>query len=399
MVDPRPLEEYFEVFWQDLFDRLDKVFFVDVGPRMDDGLGKGAVIGDEEESRSIFVEASYCKEALGCVGEKVENNGIFSHPYIRANDAEGFMEEVVYFFFFASDFFSVHFDRIALPRDESLGDFCHSAVDEHPSFKDELFCFPARCDARGCERFGETFFLHGREYKGKSRSGKLERMQGKLILLRHGKSAWNQKNIFTGWVDVPLSQEGVEEALAAGPKLFPFRLDRAFTSTLVRAHMTLSLALLAHPSQKIPVFLRKAGKEEEIHSEEAKKGVLFVEVDRALNERMYGDLQGCNKEEMAALYGKEQVQLWRRSFRVAPPHGESLEDTSKRTLPYFRRHIAPLVQRGETILVVAHGNSLRSIVMDLEELSEERVVSLEIPTGEPWVYLYEEGRWHRQKSC
>ena len=185
----------------------------------------------------------------------------------------------------------------------------------------------------------------------------------RLVLLRHGESQWNLENRFTGWVDVPLSPRGIEEAKNAGNKLRSFIFNRAFTSVLQRANETLRLVLEAIGQSNIP-----------------------IEKDKALNERMYGDLQGLNKAETAEKYGEAQVKIWRRSYDVRPPGGESLKDTAERTLPYYERAIKPYLLKGETILIAAHGNSLRALVMDLEQLSREQVLELNIPTGAPLLY-------------
>lgn len=185
----------------------------------------------------------------------------------------------------------------------------------------------------------------------------------RLILLRHGESQWNLENRFTGWVDVPLSPRGIEEAKNAGDKLRGFAFDRAFTSVLSRANETLRLALETIGQTHIP-----------------------IEKDKALNERMYGDLQGLNKVETAKKYGDAQVKIWRRSYDVPPPGGESLKDTADRVLPYYETKIKPYLAKGETILIAAHGNSLRALVMQLEHLSKEEVLELNIPTGAPLLY-------------
>ncbi len=185
----------------------------------------------------------------------------------------------------------------------------------------------------------------------------------RLILLRHGESQWNLENRFTGWVDVPLSPRGVQEATHAGEKLRSFKFDRAFTSVLARANETLRLVLEAISQTDIP-----------------------IEKDKALNERMYGELQGLNKDETAKKYGEAQVKIWRRSYDVRPPGGESLKDTAERVLPYYERTIKPYLQKGDTILVAAHGNSLRALIMELEQLSQEQVLELNIPTGAPLLY-------------
>ena len=186
-----------------------------------------------------------------------------------------------------------------------------------------------------------------------------------LVLLRHGESQWNLENRFTGWVDVPLSPKGEEEARQAGEKLKAARIrfDLAFTSVLQRAIRTLEIALDVLGQRDIP-----------------------VEKDQALNERHYGDLQGLNKAETAKRFGDEQVHIWRRSYDIAPPGGESLKDTAARTLPYFEAKILPVVKAGKTVLVAAHGNSLRSVVMHLYRLSREEVLELNLGTGVPIVY-------------
>ena len=187
-----------------------------------------------------------------------------------------------------------------------------------------------------------------------------------LILLRHGQSQWNLENRFTGWIDVPLSALGEQEAREAGVKLKPFRIDAAYTSVLKRAVHTLDLALEAAGKKAVPVTR-----------------------DQALNERHYGDLQGLNKEETTAKFGKEQVRIWRRSYDVAPPRGESLKDTAARTLPYFKKKILKDLRGGKNILIAAHGNSLRSIVMEIEKLTPEEILKVEIPTGVPIVYEFD----------
>lgn len=187
-----------------------------------------------------------------------------------------------------------------------------------------------------------------------------------LILLRHGQSQWNLENRFTGWIDVPLSKQGEEEAKAAGAKLKAVRIDCAYTSVLQRAIETLRLVLEAAGINGIPITR-----------------------DQALNERHYGDLQGLNKEETAKKFGAEQVRIWRRSYDVAPPSGESLKDTAARTLPYFKQKIVPELKAGKNVLVAAHGNSLRSIVMEIEKLTPDQILKVEIPTGVPILYEFD----------
>ncbi len=223
-------------------------------------------------------------------------------------------------------------------------------------------------------------------------------MSSKLILMRHGRSAWNQQNIFTGCVDIPLDEVGVSEALAAGKQIRDIPIDIIYTSDLIRAQMTVVLSLMNHASGKVPVFLEPEEKKEgwsKIHSEQTLKKMIPVHKAWELNERFYGELQGLNKAETALEFGEAQVQLWRRSFDVRPPNGESLKDTAARTIPFFDKSIMPHIEKGENVFIAAHGNSLRSIIMDLEKISKEEIVSLEIPTGKPIIYTYEEGQWQK----
>ncbi|MBS0625129.1 MAG: 2,3-bisphosphoglycerate-dependent phosphoglycerate mutase [Verrucomicrobia bacterium] len=221
-------------------------------------------------------------------------------------------------------------------------------------------------------------------------------MHPKLILMRHGQSVWNKKNLFTGWVDIPLSEEGIRESVEGGRKIKNLPIDVIFTSTLIRAHMTLSLAMNQHSSGRIPVFLHPgAGKVDEWGRNYGHEKLIPVFQAWELNERMYGKLQGLNKAETAEKFGAEQVQIWRRSFDVAPPEGESLKMTAARTIPFFEKKIVPHLQKGENVFVPAHGNSLRSIIMHLDGLSPEEVVSLELATGDPIVYTYHDGKWVR----
>ena len=186
-----------------------------------------------------------------------------------------------------------------------------------------------------------------------------------LVLVRHGQSEWNLKNLFTGWRDVDLTEQGVSEAKEAGRKLKSQGLvfDIAFTSALKRAQRTLDL-LLAEMGQT----------------------GLSIRRDQALNERDYGDLSGLNKDDARKKWGEEQVHVWRRSYDIAPPGGESLRDTLARTLPYYVQEILPCVLRGERTVVAAHGNSLRALVMVLEKLSPEGILKREIATGVPIIY-------------
>jgi 2,3-bisphosphoglycerate-dependent phosphoglycerate mutase len=221
----------------------------------------------------------------------------------------------------------------------------------------------------------------------------------KLILLRHGKSVWNEKNIFTGCVDVPLSPLGITEALEAGKIISDIPIDIIYTSVLIRAQMTAMLAMSQNSTQKVPVFQHKKGDLPEgwetIYGHDAREETIPVICAWQLNERMYGELQGMNKAEMAEEFGDAQIKLWRRSYDIAPPKGESLSDTAARTIPYFEEQIMPHLIAGRNVLIAAHGNSLRSIVMDLEGLDHQQVVSLEIATGVPLFYEYRDGKVSR----
>ena len=194
-----------------------------------------------------------------------------------------------------------------------------------------------------------------------------------MILLRHGQSVWNAANIFTGWTDVDLSEVGVAEATKAGGQLAETAIDVVHTSGLIRAQRTAEIVMENNRvSSNVPTHR-----------------------DIRLNERHYGDLQGMNKDETRAKHGKEQVRIWRRSFDVPPPGGESLEMCAERTLPYLTEAIIPDLESGKTVLVAAHGNSLRSIVMKIENLSKDEVLNLEIPTGVPRTYTYDDGVFTR----
>ncbi|HAU29431.1 MAG TPA: 2,3-diphosphoglycerate-dependent phosphoglycerate mutase [Rhodospirillaceae bacterium] len=196
----------------------------------------------------------------------------------------------------------------------------------------------------------------------------------KLVLVRHGESEWNRKNLFTGWMDVDLSEKGVEEAHAAGRKLKAAGhvFDMAFDSILKRSQHTLSIILEELGQEGIPVVR-----------------------DVALNERHYGALQGLNKAETAEKYGEAQVHLWRRSFDVPPPKdkngmGESLKDTCARVMPFVKTRIWPELRAGKRVIIAAHGNSLRALVKELDGISDDKIAGLEIPTGQPLVYELDE---------
>jgi 2,3-bisphosphoglycerate-dependent phosphoglycerate mutase len=212
----------------------------------------------------------------------------------------------------------------------------------------------------------------------------------KLILMRHGQSQWNALNLFTGWVDVSLSALGIEEALEGGRQIANIPIDIIYTSSLVRAQLTAFLAMSQHSSGKVPVMIHPKDSKLQawghIYNEKAKESTVPVIAAWELNERMYGELQGLNKQETIDKYGAHQVKLWRRSYDIAPPGGESLEMTAARSIPYYLNEIVPKLKEGKNVFVSAHGNSLRGIVMHIDGLSKEEVLELEIPTGIPIVY-------------
>ena len=199
-------------------------------------------------------------------------------------------------------------------------------------------------------------------------------MKSKLVLVRHGQSEWNAKNLFTGWKDPKLTDLGIQEAIKAGDLLENrnLKFDLMFTSDLFRAQETGRLIL-----------------------EQMNQTDIQVIEDQSLNERNYGDLAGLNKDEAREKWGEEQVHIWRRSFDVPPPGGESLKNTAERVLPYFEIKIMPKVKEGLNILIAAHGNSLRALVMELEKISSKEIVKLEIATGDPLTYEYINGDFIR----
>jgi|TARA_Y100000814_G_scaffold54313_1_gene33746 2,3-bisphosphoglycerate-dependent phosphoglycerate mutase len=195
-----------------------------------------------------------------------------------------------------------------------------------------------------------------------------------LVLVRHGQSEWNEKNLFTGWKDPKLTQKGVDEARKAGDELRQagYSFDKMFTSDLFRAQETgrIILEQMGTPS-------------------------IITIKDQCLNERNYGDLAGLNKDEARKKWGNDQVHEWRRSFDIQPPGGESLKDTAERVLPYFKENVIPELEKGSNILIAAHGNSLRALVMDLEKIHSEEIVKLEIATGIPLIYKFDKKRIER----
>ena len=211
-----------------------------------------------------------------------------------------------------------------------------------------------------------------------------------MVLVRHGQSQWNLENRFTGWMDIPLSTKGSQEATSAGKKLRNMHFDTIYISHLLRAIQTLHYILLELQDKRIPIIYHE---EQRIHKWEHYNGdrnneiPIYQSVDLA--ERYYGDLQGLNKAETMKKYGENQVHLWRRSYDVNPPNGESLKDTCERTLPYYKNYILPELQVGKTILIVAHGNSLRSITKYVENISDKDIPNVEIPTGVPIIYTFD----------
>jgi 2,3-bisphosphoglycerate-dependent phosphoglycerate mutase len=187
-----------------------------------------------------------------------------------------------------------------------------------------------------------------------------------LVIFRHGQSVWNLENKFTGWVDVELTEKGIQEAKNAGEKLKSFHFDVAYASDLKRAQNTLTIAL------------EVAGK------------TVPTTYNKALNERMYGDLQGLDKTETAKKYGDEQVKIWRRSYDVPPPNGESLKDTTARVIPYYKAEIEPQLKAGKNVVIAAHGNSLRALIMYLENMTPAQILEFEIGTGIPRLYELDE---------
>jgi len=192
-------------------------------------------------------------------------------------------------------------------------------------------------------------------------------MKSQLAIVRHGQSQYNLENRFTGFADVDLTAQGREEAVMCGRKLNGMQFEACFTSVLKRAIETLDIILETIGQKQLPIYK-----------------------DAALNERNYGDLQGLNKAETADKYGSDQVTLWRRSFDIAPPGGESLKQTQERVLPYYHEHIEPLLQQGKNILIVAHGNSLRALMMHLENISAEAIAHVDLLTGVPRVYTFDD---------
>ncbi|KAK9011703.1 hypothetical protein V6N11_039786 [Hibiscus sabdariffa] len=222
-----------------------------------------------------------------------------------------------------------------------------------------------------------------------------------LILIRHGESLWNEKNLFTGCVNVPLSKKGVEEAVEAGKRISNIPVDMIYTSSLIRAQMTAMLVMTEHRHKKVPIIQRNESDREkeywsQVSSEETIRQSVPVITAWELNERMYGELQGLNKQETAERFGEEKVHEWRRSYDIPPPNGESLEMCSRRAVAYFRERVEPQLQSGKHVMIASHANSLRSIIMYLEKLTPHEVTALELPTATPLLYIYNGGEFIRR---
>ncbi|MEM0492450.1 MAG: 2,3-bisphosphoglycerate-dependent phosphoglycerate mutase [Candidatus Thermoplasmatota archaeon] len=212
-----------------------------------------------------------------------------------------------------------------------------------------------------------------------------------LVLVRHGQSQWNLENRFTGWVDVPLSRKGIEEAINAGKKLQGYHFDVIYVSHMLRALQTLHYILLELSDNRTPIIHHEETRIknwEHYNGDKSSELPIYQTVELA--ERYYGDLQGLNKSEMMEKYGRDQVQLWRRSYDVNPPGGESLKDTCNRTIPYYERYIQQDLKKGKNILIVAHGNSLRSIIKHVEQIPDKDIPNVEIPTGLPILYTFDD---------
>lgn len=220
---------------------------------------------------------------------------------------------------------------------------------------------------------------------------------GTLILVRHGESRWNKCNRFTGWIDVPLSRNGMQEAERCAVHCKAFDFSAAFTSKLERAHGTLFITLSKQNRTGVVQHEHDVKYYRWVrHSNACGDGEIPVFESTSLNERYYGSLQGMDKKHAEKRYGAGDVLAWRRSYHARPPGGgESLEDTFNRTLPYFQKHILPRVRRGEQVLLVAHGNTLRAVIKHLEKISDGDVAYLDLPQARPLVYKYSKGAWKR----
>jgi 2,3-bisphosphoglycerate-dependent phosphoglycerate mutase len=218
--------------------------------------------------------------------------------------------------------------------------------------------------------------------------------QSLLTLVRHGQSIWNLQNRFTGWIDVSLSPKGVEEARAAGQRLAEERFEVAFASTLIRSQETLIeiLRLNRHVQGFRRVHEGESAWYEHFQESPEDQSTLLVYLAEALNERFYGDLQGLNKDQARAQFGEEQVKLWRRSYDIPPPNGESLAATASRVIPFFQDLIVPHLKAGKHVLIAAHGNSLRALIMHLEKMTPQEILAYELETGIPIQYRLDENQ-------
>lgn len=223
---------------------------------------------------------------------------------------------------------------------------------------------------------------------------------GKLILLRHGESIWNLQNRFTGWADVSLSKKGRKEAKSAAIKLKNYKFDVAFTSNLLRAQETLFEVLERNLYCNDYIRIHENESSWYSHYKHTKKDDLDLVIfsNEALNERYYGDLQGLNKEETKKKFGEKLVHIWRRSYNIKPPGGNALKNTYERVIPYFKKYIEKRLKKGETIIIAAHGNSLRSIVKYIEKLDKENIMKVEIPTGIPIIYTLDKNMKIKNKE-
>uniref|UniRef100_A0A0E0PV93 phosphoglycerate mutase (2,3-diphosphoglycerate-dependent) n=1 Tax=Oryza rufipogon TaxID=4529 RepID=A0A0E0PV93_ORYRU len=240
--------------------------------------------------------------------------------------------------------------------------------------------------------------------------------ESSLILIRHGESLWNEKNLFTGCVDVPLTPKGVEEAIEAGKRICSIPIDVIFTSSLIRAQMTAMLAMMQHRRKKVvhlaaakcfcnhhvPIIVHNESEQahlwSQVYSEETRKQSIPVITAWQLNERIIPTKRALNKQETADRFGNEQVHKWRRSYDIPPPNGESLEMCAERAVAYFKEHVVPQLTAGKHVMIAAHGNSLRSIIMQLDKLTSQEVISLELSTGIPMLYIFKEGKFIRRGS-
>ena len=205
---------------------------------------------------------------------------------------------------------------------------------------------------------------------------------GKLVLLRHGESVFNKLNLFTGWMNIGLSKNGIKESVLAGEVLAEVCFDAVYVSKLIRTQLTAAIVMANNKKSKIAIFPEESTRT----TDYGNNSFIYVIEAESLNERYYGKLQGKNKDQIKQEFGEEQFMIWRRSYDIPPPEGESLKMTVERTLPFCQKEIFPRVERGETVLVCAHGNSIRAIIKYLDNINDEEIVKLEIATGIPLYY-------------